>query len=426
MSDFIGRWRCRIALVGLLTAAGGGMSTSVHAQSAPIAAPPFAQLYRDTANAPRQLELDAEVDRAEGLALQARARPNPTVSVMAENFAGQRPYRGFERSENTLQINQPFEIGGKRSARVAAGKAGVDAALARTRDARLAYAYDLALAYAAAEASDRRIELALDEVEEAEADLSAARALVDAGKEARLRSLQAESEVNSLRALVDTARAEKVGSYARLAALAGHGGGFNTLAEPLLSRLAARGSYGPVDPIQTAPYIAAQAEREAAERRLTAAKRQAIPDVTVSMGVRRLDVDNANALVAGLSVPIPLFDRNRGNVDAAEAELRGAQARDRATLLNVQAEITGSLALNEAADARVAAGERTMRTADETYRLARLGYESGKSPLIELLAARHGLGVARGVVLDAAIARLEARARLARLQGLTITGEPVQ
>jgi cobalt-zinc-cadmium efflux system outer membrane protein len=144
------------------------------------------------------------------------------------------------------------------------------------------------------------------------------------------------------------------------------------------------------------------------------------------MGVRRLEVDNANALVAGLSVPIPLFDRNRGNVDAAEAELRGAQARDRATLLNMQAEITASLALNEAADARVAAGERAMRTADETYRLARLGYESGKSPLIELLAARHGLGVARGIVLDAAIARLEARARLARLQGLTITGEPVQ
>jgi cobalt-zinc-cadmium efflux system outer membrane protein len=46
--------------------------------------------------------------------------------------------------------------------------------------------------------------------------------------------------------------------------------------------------------------------------------------------------------------------------------------------------------------------------------------------LIELLAARHGLGVARGVRLDAAAARFEAAANLARLQGLTITGEPVQ
>ena len=84
------------------------------------------------------------------------------------------------------------------------------------------------------------------------------------------------------------------------------------------------------------------------------------------------------------------------------------------------------MALNEAADARVSASKRTLGTAEETYRLARIAYEAGKSPLLELLTARHGLGVARGVVLDAAAARLEARARLARLQGTTITGEPVQ
>lgn len=422
MSDAVGsRRQCR-ALPLLASACWALTATTVDAQTAP----PFAQLYHDTRNAPRQVELDAEVDRAAGLALQARARPNPTFSVMTENVAGQTPYRGFDRSENTLQINQAIEIGGKRSARIAAGKAGVDAALARTRDARLAYAYDLALAYAAAEIADRRIALAEDEVEEASGDMQAARALVDAGKEARLRGLQAETEVNALRALVDTARAERVGAYARLAALAGQDGGFTALAEPLLPRFEAKAGYGPVDPLQAAPYLAAQAERAAAEQRVSAARRHANPDVTVSLGARRLEADRANAFVAGLSVPLPLFDRNRGNVDAAEADLRAAEARDSATLLNVKAEIAASLALNEAADARVAAADRTLGTAGETYRLARIAYEAGKSPLLELLAARHGLGVARGVVLDAAIARLEARARLARMQGTTITGEPVQ
>ncbi len=422
MTDFIGRQRLRVVLIGLMGMAGGLAYTDVRAQTAP----PFAQLFRETANAPRQIELEAEVDRAEGLALQARARPNPTVSVMTENIAGQSPYRGFDRSENTLQINQPIELGGKRSARIAAGKSGVDAALARTRDGRLIYAYDLALAYGAAEIADRRIELAEDEVEEAETDMRAAKSLVGAGKEARLRSLQAETEVNSLQAEVDTAKAQRVGAYARLSALAGQSTAFADLAEPLLSRFEPKTGYGPVDPLQTAPYLAAKAEKEAAESRLKAARRQAIPDVTASFGVRRLEIDKANALIAGLSVPLPLFDRNRGNIDAAEADVRAAAARDSATLLNVQAEIAASLALNEAADARVTASERTLATANETYRLARIAYEAGKSPLIELLNARHGLGVARGVVLDAATARLEARARLARLQGLTITGEPVR
>jgi cobalt-zinc-cadmium efflux system outer membrane protein len=427
MSDFIGLRRRRKSLPGLATVAGALVATLLNAAAAHAqTAPPFAQLYRDTQTAPRQVELDAEVERAEGLALQAKARPNPTVSIMTENAAGQRPYRGFARSENTLQVSQPIEIGGKRSARIAAGRADADAVIARMRDARLVYAYDLALAYGAAEIAERRIALAEDEVEEAGGDMRAALALVDAGKEPRLRGLQAQTEVNALRALVDTAKAERIGAFARLAALAGQASGFSSLAEPLLPRLEAKGGYGPVDPLQTAPYAAARTEREAAEMRVTVARRQAVPDVTVSLGVRRLEVDSANAFVAGLSMPIPLFDRNRGNVNAAQAELRGAQARDAATLLNVQAEIVGSLALNEAADARVAAADRTLQTAQETYRLARIAYEAGKSPLLELLSARHGLGVARGGVLDAAAARLEARARLARLKGTTITGDPVQ
>src|SRR3546814_8429747 len=59
-------------------------------------------------------------------------------------------YRGIDRAETTLQYSQPLEIGGKRSARIAAGEAGVAASRARDRDAKIRYAYDLARAYAAA------------------------------------------------------------------------------------------------------------------------------------------------------------------------------------------------------------------------------------------------------------------------------------
>lgn len=158
MTDYIGQRRVRVALFGLFTAAGGLMCTSVNAQTAP----PFAELFRETQEAPRQVILEADVERAEGLARQARARPNPSIGVMTENIAGQQPYRGFDRAESTLQLNQVIELGGKRSARIAAGEAGVVAARARSRDGRLAYAYDLARAYGAAEIADRRITLAED------------------------------------------------------------------------------------------------------------------------------------------------------------------------------------------------------------------------------------------------------------------------
>lgn len=410
--------------------AGRGMALAacmVAATGSPFAqvAPPFTELYRQTQDSPRQVELNADVNRAEGLARQTRARPNPTVSLTTENFAGQQPFGGFSQSEDTIQISQPFELPGKRRSRIAAGDAGVAAARARAHEERIAYAYDLARAYAGAEIADRHIELAQDEVEEAEADLAAARALVDAGKEARLRSLRAETEVNAQRVQLDTARAERIGAYARLSALAGQATSYSALAEPMLERLAPVTGAGPIDPLQTAPYLAAKADSAAAATRAVAAGHHSLPDVTVSVGVRRLAANSANAFVAGVSVPLPLFDRNRGNVDAAQAELRGAQAREAAARLETRAAIAGALALNDAADARALAADRSRRLAEEAYRLARIAYEAGKSPLMELLAARHGLGAARDALLDARTAQFEARASLARLEGRTVTGEVV-
>ena len=75
------------------------------------------------------------------------------------------------QQQTTFQIDQPIELGGKRSARIAAGEAGIAAAQARNRDGRLLFATELARAYASAEVAERRIALAEDEVEEATADL---------------------------------------------------------------------------------------------------------------------------------------------------------------------------------------------------------------------------------------------------------------
>lgn len=419
MNGRTGRLRM-IALTGAL--AGTMLAGTAWAQTAP----PFSQLLRQAEASPRVAVLEAEVARAEGLAEQARARPNPTISVYGENFAGSSPYGGFGRTETTLQYNHPIELGGKRSARIAAGRAGVLAVEARSRDGRLAFAWELARAYGAAEVAGRRIGIAEDEVEEATADLNVAKALVGAGKEARLRQLQAETELNTLRAELETAKANRTAALARLSALAGVTTPYTELSDSLLDRLSARSTTGPVDPMQTLAVRAADAEREAAARRVTVQRRAAVPDLTAQVGVRRLEQDNATALVAGVSLPLHIFDRNRGNIAAAEAEARGAEARLAAARLEAQAEANAAVAMVAAADARAAAAERTMSTANETYRLARIAYEAGKSPLIELLAARHGLGVARGVVLDAAAARLDARASLARLTGVTITGEPVQ
>ncbi|WP_343614938.1 TolC family protein [Novosphingobium sp.] len=419
MTDHSGRRRS-LAPIGMLAA------TMLAGSALAEPAPPFAQLLRQAQQSPHVEALQSDVERAQGLAVQARARPNPTVSLYGENFAGSAPYNGFGGTQTTFQVNQPLELGGKRTARIEAGQAGVTAARLRSQEGRLTYAFDLARAYASVEIADKRIELAEDEVEEATADLMLARALVASGKEARLRSLQAETELNTLQADLVVTQANRKAALLRLSALAGVETPFTALGESLLERQSSRPAMGPIDPMQMAMVRVAEAEGDAARRRVTLQRKAAIPDVTMQFGVRRLEQERSNALVAGISVPLHLFDRNRGNIVAAQAEERGAQARLADARLEARAEVEAGQALLEAAEARAQATARTLATAEETYRLARIAYEAGKSPLIELLAARHGLGVARGVRLDASAASLDARANLARLQGLTITGEPVQ
>ena len=58
-------------------------------------------------------------------------------------------------------------------------------------------------------------------------------------------------------------------------------------------------------------------------------KSRAIPDLTAGLGYRRLSGSDDNALVGGISIPLPLFNRNQGNI--REAEYRLARAGEEAT-----------------------------------------------------------------------------------------------
>jgi cobalt-zinc-cadmium efflux system outer membrane protein len=186
-----------------------------------------------------------------------------------------------------------------------------------------------------------------------------------------------------------------------------------------------------IDPLLSPAYVAARADREAAAKRVRVEQTRAAPDVTVSLGVRRLNgADSASlaaaeagvgrtatALVGGLSIPFPVFDRNKGNISAAEAELRAADARVNAALLDAEADTRSALSQTEAAEGRVAAALQGQQNADQAYYLTRLGYEGGKLALIEVNNARRALAEANIQLLNARIGRLAAEAALARLQG---------
>lgn len=394
------------------------LASATCAPAAAQTAPPLETLLREAAT-PRLIVGEAETRAAEGRALQARARPNPTLDLQVENIGGGGPYRDFQSAETTLAVGQILELNGKRGARIATAQAELGAARSRASLNRINHGHDLTVAYATAEAAIEQLKAVEEGRDLAEADARAARLLVDNGKEAELRALQSSAAVSAARAEVARAEAEAGAALARLAALSGGQRAFTAVTPGALDLV-----WRATAPTTQAPTVAvAEADQQVATRKLDMERRRATPDLTVSFGVRRLAGDDATAAVAGFSVPLPLFDRNRGAVKSAQAEAEAARARLLIAQADTVADRLSAEGESRAAErSAIAAGEGEA-AAREAYRLARLGYEAGKLPLIELLSARRDLVAASQRHIAARLARAKAQADLAQANGQIAFGD---
>lgn len=376
-------------------------------------APAYETLLASLDATPAVAEAGALADAAEARVRQARVRPNPELALEAENVLGTGPFEGYGAAETTFSVSQDLELFGRRGARVDAARADAAAAAARRSLSRSEAAARLALAYTEAEAADRRARLAQEALTIAVADARAALALVEEGREPLVRGVQGEAEAAAARAALDEAQAEREAAFARLTAVAQ----LPTPATSIETGLLDRPTGGTTSASDAPVVVVAEAERDAAERRVRVERLRSRPDVRASVGVRRFEAEDATALTVGVSLPLPIFDRNRGNTDAARAELRAAEARLIGARQDVVAERSAALARLRAAAGRVNAADQSVAAAEEAYRLNRIGFEAGRLSQLELRSARTALVSSRNTALDARVARVRAEIDLARLDG---------
>lgn len=137
---------------------------------------------------------------------------------------------------------------------------------------------------------------------------------------------------------------------------------------------------------------------------LTLEKARRIPDVTIGAGIRRYGsgITNDTTALVSLSIPLPLFDRNQGNVIAAH------QRVDRAIDEQATIDLQLKTLLIQAYEALVAADNeiRVLRDevlpgARETFRMASRGYELGRFNFLELLDAQRTLFLNQTLYLTA-------------------------
>src|SRR3546814_214194 len=416
------------ASLAALVTAGNGAPAAAQAQDATLVGPPsstgeavrtgplparltLAQAMEEAdARSPRVVAAEAEVEAARGRQRQAGYRYNPTLNVDVENFSGTGPYSGFNGLETTVSVNQRIDVGGRRRARMTLADAELLAAQYRLEIARADLALDVRNQFAAAVAARDSLALARENETRARELVRVAQAMVDTGNEPPLRAFRAKAALVQATAELRTAEVEEITGRRSLAALLG-------ATVPPAELLDGDLSVPPVsiDELATLDVRLAETEKLIAEARLQGQRADGRLDPSVGLGMRQLRETGDRALIANVSVPLPVFDRNRGNISAARSDVAAAIARRENAVVNAQAEIGNAQAELEAAEARLGALEGSgIEQAREGVRLAELSYRAGKSSLVEYIDAQQAYAATQAELIAAQQARAEARAGIAR------------
>jgi cobalt-zinc-cadmium efflux system outer membrane protein len=154
-------------------------------------------------------------------------------------------------------------------------------------------------------------------------------------------------------------------------------------------------------------------------------KAKRIPDPTISLGVRRFEESDDNAFVAGLSIPLPVFNRNQGGVAEARAELaRSTYERDGAVQRLRRMLGTTYAELRAAYQASRTLQEDVLPGAEHAYEAAETGFRAGKFNFLDVLDAERTLFSARRDLLEQQAAYQRARITTDRLVGRVAGAEP--
>lgn len=353
----------------------------------------------------------ARVAAAAARIRQAGVRSNPELSIEVENFLGTGELSGLRGVETTVALNQRLDLGGRRRARVTSAQAELAAEQVRLAIARADLAQSVREQFARSVVARERLLLAQDNEERSRELARIAQILVDNGREPPLRALRARSAATQAAAELEAARAEERSSRSTLSALFGATNAVERVSGELLDlrpRL--------VNPEQSLEVRLAEAERIIAEAALAQEQAATRLDPAVGIGVRHVREAGAVALVGGVSLPLPVFDRNRGNIEATRAGIRAAEANLASVRANVRVRAANAVSNVQSATTRVEALQRSaVPEASEGLRLTRLAYIEGRASLVELLDAQSALRQAQASLIDARLAQALATAELGRV-----------
>jgi cobalt-zinc-cadmium efflux system outer membrane protein len=374
-----------------------------------------------------------EIDRARARVRQASLRPNPSLDIEQQNGVFNSP---GERT-TAIGFSAPLELAGQRGRRIDLAEAELEAAEADVADRERRLTSDVRLAYVDALAALRELEVTQNLYSIDAETARVVQARVEEGDAAPLELNLLLAEVDRLRARRELVGGRLQASSARLKQLIGmapneHLRLRETLMAPPLPTTQTSLDQAIAFALRTRPDLRfAYLSEVVAKAGYRLVKAQAAPQVTAfakysdvlstfdDTPVGRL-TDRDRLFAFGVSITLPIFNRNQGA--KGEALLGITQAQERRQFIEsvVRAEVTAAWRRYEAAEASIRTYERgVIARSEQNVQTMRAAYQVGAFRVTELLTEQRRLLDMQREMTEALAERYRAMAELRAALGTT-------
>lgn len=395
----------RMKLAALAAAAIMNTCGTVGAQSAPpaptAAVPAMKVLSLDDfvqaaiAAHPRIVKATFAVDAAQGKFTQAGLYPNPVFAFTADELGDRTGPMGIL----TPQVSQEIVRGGKLKLSQAVAAKEIDQATLSVMTERYAVIGAVRSAFYEVYAlQERRIILA-EIVRINEESVAKLEPAVKAGVATPLDLVQLEIERETRKAELKALEGELPNAYRRLVALAG---------EPDLPLVTLAASFEMALPaydadstraivLQTHPEVrTARVGVEKAQAALRRAQVEPKPNLTLNSGYTRQNQNRSNDWQLGVSLPLPTWNKNQGNIHAAMAEIQMNHQDVRRVELEMAERVANTFRTYEGAKRRVE-WYRTniLGRTNEALKLMTAARDAGQFNALQVLQAQKAVAEAR-------------------------------
>ena len=114
------------------------------------------------------------------------------------------------------------------------------------------------------------------------------------------------------------------------------------------------------------------------------ARKEAIPDITLGVGVKNYQETNDKVFQVSTSIPLNIFNRHKGNIAIAQAEQMKAETQSVWISRNSKIELENkSIEVSNLIDAIKQYDQTVLPATNESLRIAEMGYQAGKNSLLE-------------------------------------------